>query len=397
MTDDDLHPNGEPFTFDIIHGNEGGEFRVDSQGVLTTASKFNHNIKNLYQLVLRVFDSGSPSLYTDVPVIVTITEKGSNPPRVANLEIAINSYLDEFPGGVIGRVEATDLDRFDILSYEVVSQNRHLFDVDKDDGRLMAYEGLDAGDYIVNVSVSDGHYTSYGRVYIDVVAITEKMLNNAVTIQLHNLTPRDFIQHYQNDFRKVVRKKLGIKKRDVQIINVQPSQNNDGQSRRKRDTSSDLDVLFAAKRGPNSYFSSKSLRKKVTQISGDIELALGVTVINVFNDICSSDLCPDGRCVGAVEFDKKSLSPIVMDIGTFVTARHTYTYKCVCTDQSRGRSEHQFDFLFIGNPNFRTSEHMQEFNIFWQNCRKKHCSFPNGRPYCLKIWISRYSPACTSK
>ncbi|XP_033742919.1 LOW QUALITY PROTEIN: protocadherin Fat 1-like [Pecten maximus] len=338
VTDDDLHPNGEPFTFDIVNGNEGGEFRIDSQGVLTTASKFNHNIRSLYQLVLRVFDNGYPSLYTDVPVTITVTEKGSHPPQVANLEVTINSYLDTFPGGLIGRLEATDMDRFDILTYEVVSQNRHLFDIDKDDGRLVAYEGLDAGDYLVNISVTDGHYISYGRVYVDVVAITEKMLNNAVTIQFQNLTPRDFIQHFQNDFRKAVRKRLGIKKRDVQIINVQASQPLDGQNRRRREAGSDLDVLFAARRGPNSYYSSKLLRKKIMQITGDIEQALGVTVIDVFNDICHSDLCPDGKCVGELVFDKKSQTPIVMDVGTFVTARHSYTHKCVCTDQSRGPS-----------------------------------------------------------
>ncbi|XP_069130300.1 protocadherin Fat 1-like isoform X3 [Argopecten irradians] len=336
VTDDDLHPNGEPFTYDIINGNEGGEFRVDSQGVLTTASKFNHNIKSLYQLVLRVFDNGYPSLYTDVPVTITVTEKGSHPPQVANLEITINSYLDTFPGGLIGRLEATDMDRFDILTYEIISQNRHLFDIDRDDGRLVAYEGLDAGDYLVNISVTDGHYVSYGRVYIDVVAITEKMLNNAVTIQLQNLTPRDFIQHYQNDFRKLVRKRLGIKKRDVQIINVQSSQGTEGLKRKRRNAGSDLDVLFAARRGPNSYYSSKLLRKKIMQISGEIEQTLGVTVIDVYDDICHSDLCPDGKCVGELVFDKKSQTPIVMDVGTFVTTRHSYTHKCVCTDQSRG-------------------------------------------------------------
>lgn len=65
ITDDDVPPNTVPYTFDIRVGNEGNYFRLDQDGILRTASKFNHKIRNNYLLQIRVFDNGSPPLYSD--------------------------------------------------------------------------------------------------------------------------------------------------------------------------------------------------------------------------------------------------------------------------------------------------------------------------------------------
>ena len=72
--------------------------------------------------------------------------------------------MDAFPGGVIGQMEARDRDPYDTLSFNIVSPNRHLFDVHRDDGRLIALTGLDEGEYVVNISVTDQKFTRFGRV-----------------------------------------------------------------------------------------------------------------------------------------------------------------------------------------------------------------------------------------
>ena len=63
MTDADESPNASPFTFDIRAGNEDNSFRVVQDGTLRTATKFNHNVQNKYQLQIRAFDNGSPPLF----------------------------------------------------------------------------------------------------------------------------------------------------------------------------------------------------------------------------------------------------------------------------------------------------------------------------------------------
>ena len=50
---------------DIRSGNEDGGFRVVQDGSLRTAKKFNHNLKNEYTLQIRVFDNGTPPLFSD--------------------------------------------------------------------------------------------------------------------------------------------------------------------------------------------------------------------------------------------------------------------------------------------------------------------------------------------
>ena len=50
---------------DIRSGNEESAFRIVQDGSLRTARKFNHNVRDQYVLQIRVFDNGTPPLYSD--------------------------------------------------------------------------------------------------------------------------------------------------------------------------------------------------------------------------------------------------------------------------------------------------------------------------------------------
>lgn len=113
---------------------------------------------------MRVFDSGTPPLHSDSQVSIRVVDDSLWPPEVRNLSIHISSCMDFFPGGVIGQIEARDRDPYDSLSFNIMSLNRHLFDVHRDDGRLIALTGLDEGEYLVNISVTDQKFTRFGQV-----------------------------------------------------------------------------------------------------------------------------------------------------------------------------------------------------------------------------------------
>jgi hypothetical protein len=51
VTDDDKAENGAPFTFDIVGGNNEGEFHVDSRGILFTAGKLSKQVKKYVSLI----------------------------------------------------------------------------------------------------------------------------------------------------------------------------------------------------------------------------------------------------------------------------------------------------------------------------------------------------------
>lgn len=73
VTDADTFPNTEPFVFEITAGNDAGMFRIEQDGVIRTAARFNHKNKDSYVLQVRVFDYGLPPLSSDTWVFIKVS------------------------------------------------------------------------------------------------------------------------------------------------------------------------------------------------------------------------------------------------------------------------------------------------------------------------------------
>lgn len=82
----------------------------------------------------------------------------------------------------MGHVHATDQDEYDTLAYYVTNRNV-LFKIEERSGEIRAPQGLDAGFYSVNVSVSDGKFTSYSLINVAVESLSEDMLHEAISIR----------------------------------------------------------------------------------------------------------------------------------------------------------------------------------------------------------------------
>ena len=68
---------------------------------------------------------------------------------------------------------ASDLDPYDRLSYGIVpassrdpQKQSHLFEIDRNKGSVIALQGLDAGAYSLNVSVTDDKFTTFSQVIL---------------------------------------------------------------------------------------------------------------------------------------------------------------------------------------------------------------------------------------
>ncbi|CAL1526834.1 unnamed protein product [Lymnaea stagnalis] len=342
VVDADLPENGPPFSFEIVEGNDNGEFHIDSSGVITTAGQLSKKVQEKYVLKVRAFDSGKPPLYSDIAVEVEVVNDSLYPPEVKNLSITIRSCMNSFPGGVIGRIDARDRDPYDKTIFTIVSPNSHLFDIHRFDGRLIALTSLDAGEYVVNVSVSDGKFTTYGEVDVVVLCTSKEMLDNALTIQFENMIVEQFYANFRLDFLRVLKQELDVRSSDIEIINVQPSAETltDRKpntiirgSRNKRDTgNNNLDVLFTVRKSADKFYNKKALKKKMEKIRGRIETELGARIVDIFTDLCPKDFCKVGTCVGKVHFDESTLEPVMVNGASFVSARHRYTEQCVCLE-----------------------------------------------------------------
>lgn len=265
---------------EIISGNEDGAFRLVQQDAsLRTAIKFNHKKKDKYVLQIKVSDNGSPILSSDAWITALIIEESQFPPVVSSLEVTINSFRDEFPGGVMGRIHATDGDPYDKLHYEVVSPVKDLFSVDREDGTLVALPGLDVGSYNVNVSVTDGKFTSFGMILVEVNMVSEEAVKNSVGIRLKGITPEDFILSHRKNFLHGLRSALNVRVKDIDILSIQPAEA--VTLKEKRDTNRDLDVLFAARKSPHIYYAAKQLLSKLKEKQTLFETTSNLKVVKV--------------------------------------------------------------------------------------------------------------------
>ena len=331
VTDDDLDPSGPPFTFDILGGNEQNKFYIDRAGILSTAATFNRQIKDSYYLTIRVFDNGTPALYSDVVVNIQLVEESAFPPVISPMAVSVIAFNDEFPAGLLGRVKAHDPDPYDEISYSISSDNQYLFDIDILDGTLKALQSLDSGRYNITVSVTDGKFITNRDVIINVNNINPDMADNAVVMRFDAMTPADFVNIHKESFILSVASELTVRQNFVHILSLQPaSKTPTSAARKRRSASSDLDVLVAVQKSNNKFYSSKKLRKNLEKSKADIERALNVDVLHIKNDVCEKDSCTNGACDTEIIFYEGESISIVTDTGSFVYPQYGMTTKCNC-------------------------------------------------------------------
>lgn len=343
ITDADTSPNAAPYTFDFRKGNEGGAFRIEQDGILRTAARFNHKVRDSYKLQIRVFDNGTPPLYSDTWVTIKVIEEPQYPPTITPLEIAINSFQDEYSGGKIGRVFASDMDQYDTLTYSlaptagVLYSPNSLFNISRTDGTLYALPRLDVGDYRVNVTVSDGKFTSFMIVKISVELISEDMLQNAVIIRFSKIRPEDFILSYRKGFIRSIRTALGSRLKDIILISVQKSSDDnlisrfarETEDRIKRYTQDDLDVLFTVRKN-QGFFTANEIRKAIEDNLEELEDQTKLSVEEIVKSKCLSNYCVHGKCVDKIILDTDIVDPVSTDVTSFVSARHEHKFECNC-------------------------------------------------------------------
>lgn len=357
VTDADDSPNGPPFTFDIRAGNEDNAFRVVQDGTLRTAAKFNHKVKDNYSLQIRAFDNGSPPLYSDVTVTVNIIEESQYPPIVIPMAVEVKSYLDDFPGAMVGRVRASDQDPYDQLSYDLVDASS-LFDIDHSKGTIIALEGLDVGIYRLNISVTDGKFTSFGEAIVSVDLVTDDMLEAGVILRFSYITPEDFILSYQKGFVKLIKSVMNVRTSDIEILSVQASKDhmrlkreaakkaralpekdlkNFQQQENNETIEPELEVLFAVRRNKNAFYNREKVRHSLRNKLVSISSQLGLNILEMQEDECLENSCDHGNCEDVVLMDETIMVSIATDVTSFVGPRHQHEALCQCKEGFTGQ------------------------------------------------------------
>ncbi|XP_053312519.1 protocadherin Fat 3 [Spea bombifrons] len=318
VTDKDSFHNGPPFRFTIVSGNEGGEFLLDQDGILRSAVIFQHTVANEHLLCIQAKDSGKPPLSSQSYVQVRVIEESVHKPSAIPLEIYIVTMEDDFPGGVIGKIHATDQDVYDVLSYALKSEQKSLFKVNNHDGKVIALGGLDGGKYNLNVSVSDGRYQVSVDVSVHVEQLIQDMLHNAVTIRFENISPEDFVGLHLHGFRRTLRNAVLTQKEDsLYIISIQPVVG-----------TNQLDMLFAVQMQSGGFYKPAYLIQKLSNARRHLENVIRISTILEKN--CSGLDCQEQHCEQTLSVDSHALMTYSTARISFVCPRFYRNVRCVC-------------------------------------------------------------------
>ncbi|XP_070605725.1 protocadherin Fat 3 isoform X1 [Erythrolamprus reginae] len=318
VTDKDSLHNGPPFAFAILAGNEDKEFMLDQQGILRSAVIFKRMVATEYVLCIQAKDSGKPQQVSHTFIQIRVIEESIHKPTAIPLEIFIVTMEDDFPGGVIGKIHATDQDVYDVLTYGLKSEQKSLFKVNNHDGKIIALGGLDSGKYTLNVSVSDGRFQVPMDVTVNVEQLAQEMLQNTVTIRFENISPEDFVGLHMHGFRRTLRNAVLTQKQDsLHIISIQPVAG-----------SNQLDMLFAVQMHAGGFYKPAYLIQKLTNARRHLENVIRIAAILEKN--CSGLDCQEQHCEQNLSIDSHSLMTYSTARISFVCPRFYRNVRCSC-------------------------------------------------------------------
>ncbi|XP_077723565.1 protocadherin Fat 3 isoform X3 [Canis aureus] len=318
VTDRDSFHNGPPFSFSILSGNEEEEFVLDPHGILRSAVVFQHTESPEYVLCVQAKDSGKPQQVSHSYIRVRVIEESIHKPTAIPLEIYIVTMEDDFPGGVIGKIHATDQDMYDVLTFSLKSEQKSLFKVNSHDGKIIALGGLDSGKYVLNVSVSDGRFQVPIDVVVHVEQLVHEMLQNTVTIRFENVSPEDFVGLHMHGFRRTLRNAVLTQKQDsLRIISIQPVAG-----------TNQLDMLFAVEMHSSEFYKPAYLIQKLSNARRHLENIMRISAILEKN--CSGLDCQEQHCEQGLSLDSHALMTYSTARISFVCPRFYRNVRCTC-------------------------------------------------------------------
>ncbi|KAJ8412621.1 hypothetical protein AAFF_G00129570 [Aldrovandia affinis] len=321
VTDLDSSRNGPPFELRIISGNAGNAFVLDQAGILRSNRIFGLDGMREYAVEVQAQDSGKPRLWSTAYIFVCVTGESLNRPVALPLEILIITATDEFPGGVIGRIQAINQDKNDVLSFSYRGQQRSPFKINREDGRIVAMGGLGAGRYLLNASISNGRSSVAVDVTVVVEHVTTEMLRNSVIVRLENVAPEDFVGQSLHEFRNALRELVGVADAQggspLHLFGLQPVPG-----------TSQLDLLLALETQDGGFYGAVQLAMFLASSRGRLERVLRIS--DIMGGSCSSPECQGKPCEQVLDLVPDA--PVTYSTAriSFVSPRFSRTERCTC-------------------------------------------------------------------
>uniref|UniRef100_UPI00358E6C03 protocadherin Fat 1-like isoform X2 n=1 Tax=Myxine glutinosa TaxID=7769 RepID=UPI00358E6C03 len=342
VSDLDSRHNGPPFKFSIISGNEAGAFLLHASGEIRTARVLGTQHRGVHTLVVQVTDSGQPPLSATTHVQLHIVQESVHPPSVVPLEVRIIAVPGSFPGGVIGKIHATDLDVHDTLTY-ALTRPQQPFLLGATDGKLVASGSLLPGTYRLAVQVTDGHFSTVVDVTVHVSTVPANVSRETLTIRFIDVAPEEFVAGYLHNFQRLLSRLLSTRRQHLRLLSLQPSSLNN------------LDVLFTI---DGSGARREDLLAKLNSSLSELEQLVGLRPVAVFDWLCEGLTCPRSCCCETLSLDGAVWATYSTARLSLVTSQHRRSSTCQCKEACKletraPETRGTFAFTFNGNSYLR--------------------------------------------
>lgn len=273
----------------------------------------------------QVSDSGIPPLSSSTSVRVHVTEQSHYPPSALPLEVFITIGEEEFQGGLVGKIHATDRDPQDTLTYslaEAGTLGRH-FSVGALDGKIIAAQGLPRGRYTFNVTVSDGTFTTAAGVHVQVWHVGREALQQSVWMGFHQLTPEELVSDHWRNLQRFLSNKLDIKRANIHLASLQPTEAMAG-----------VDVLLVFEGHSRTFHKMQELATIITRSAKEMEHSVGIQMRSAM----PVAPCHGPSCLGQICQETVQLGPRVGPTYStarlsILTPRHRLERNCSCNGE----------------------------------------------------------------
>lgn len=272
-------------------------------------------------------DSGIPPLSSSTSVSVHVTEQSHYPPSALPLEIFITIGEEEFQGGMVGKIHATDRDPQDTLTYSLAGEDnvaRH-FSVGPLDGKIIAAQDLPRGRYAFNVTVSDGTFAATAGVHVHVWHVGREALQQAMWLGFHQLTPEELVSDHWRNLQRFLSNKLDIKRANIHLASLQPAE-----------TTAGVDVLLVFEGHSGTFYKLQELASIITRSAKEMEHSVGIQMRSAMPVVpCQGPSCQGQMCQETVHLDPRVGPTYSTARLSILTPRHRLDRSCSCNGKEQ--------------------------------------------------------------
>ena len=146
--------------FTIVEGDPRGNFTVDSNtGEITPTGVLDYEqmLGDTYNLTVRAFDLGSPSLSADVTVVIFLIDQNDNPPLFSQMEYSVSIPEDIAGLSPVLQVTANDRDGSspnNHIVYRIQSGAKDKFVINPETGMISVSEGANLDPDLTSPSIT---------------------------------------------------------------------------------------------------------------------------------------------------------------------------------------------------------------------------------------------------